>query len=149
MTEQDQRAAVVAEAKTWNGTPFVDCARVKRGGVDCGQFLAGVYIATGIISEALIDPYSPQWHLHHERPRYLEELERNGAHEITEGEVGPGDIVVYHQGRTFSHGAIVIEWPVKIIHAVKMMGGVCYSNPQTDKFLTMRERKFFSFWGAR
>lgn len=145
----DQRAAVVAEAKTWLNTPFADCARVKGAGVDCGQFLAAVYLAAGIISEAAIDPYSPQWHLHHEQERYLEELERNGAHEIPESEVGAGDIVVYRQGRTFSHGAIVIEWPIKIIHAIKLMGGVCFSNPQTDKFLTNRERVFYSFWGKK
>ncbi len=39
MTEAEQRAAIVKEALTWLGTPFVYGACVKQVGVDCGRFL--------------------------------------------------------------------------------------------------------------
>lgn len=32
-----QRAAVVAEARSWIGTPYHNCADVKGAGVDCGN----------------------------------------------------------------------------------------------------------------
>jgi cell wall-associated NlpC family hydrolase len=147
MTEQSQRAAVIAEAKTWLRTPFVDCARVKGAGVDCAQFIAAVYENAGIIESVPLGTYSPQWHLHHSEPRYLDGLIANGMHEVVEAEAKPGDVVVFMQGRTFSHGALIVSWP-RIIHAVKLMGGVCYSDVDRDKFLTRRERKFFSFWSS-
>ena len=145
MTESDLRSAVVAEAKTWLKTPFRDCARVKGAGVDCAQFIAAVYEKT-LGRSIPIEPYSPQWHLHRDEERYIAGLLSEGCREISESDVNPGDIVLYKQGRTYSHGAIVIAWPTRIIHAIKLMRGVCYSDPSCDRFLTNRERKFFSFW---
>lgn len=145
MTEQEQRTAIVAEAKTWLRTPFRDCARVKGAGIDCAQFIAAVY--ERVLGRSIdIDPYSPQWHLHKDRELYVEGLLAHGCREIEGPEVLPGDIVLYHQGRCYSHGAIVITWPTQIIHAVKLMGGVVYSDTLRDKFLTNRRRRFFSFF---
>src|SRR5262249_43477037 len=50
MTELDpRRAAVVAEAESWIGTPFHHAARVKGAGVDCLMLLAEVYERAGIV----------------------------------------------------------------------------------------------------
>lgn len=147
MTEQLQRAAVIAEAKTWLRTPFVDCARVKGAGVDCGQFIAAVYERVGIFKSIPTEPYSPQWHLHQEEEMYADELLKY-CREIAEAEVKPGDIALYWAGKCHSHGAIVIDWPVQIIHAVKTMRGVVYSDPIRDRFLTNRKRRFFSCWNT-
>lgn len=140
-----QRELVIREAISWLNTPFADCQRVRGAGVDCGQFIAAVFEDSGVATNILMGVYGPQWSLHHSEELYLDGLIRNGAHEIAESEARPGDIVVFKQGRAFSHGALIISWP-RIIHAVKLMGGVVYSNVHEDRFLTRRDRKFFSFW---
>jgi cell wall-associated NlpC family hydrolase len=139
------RSAIIIESLTWRNTPFVDCGRVKGAGVDCAQFIAAVYEKV-LGRKVAIESYSPQWHLHRDEERYIAGLMAEGCREISEPEVLPGDIVLYKVGRCFSHGAIVVEWPRQIIHAVKLQRGVVYADPVRDKFVANRERKFFTFF---
>jgi cell wall-associated NlpC family hydrolase len=44
-----QRAAVVAEAKTWIGTPYHHAADVKGHGVDCAMLLVRIYGDLGLV----------------------------------------------------------------------------------------------------
>src|SRR5262249_4757318 len=82
MTELDpRRAAVVAEAESWIGTPFHHAARVKGAGVDCLMLLAEVYERAGIVPHLEPPFYVPDWHLHRDAERYLEGLAPH-AHEI-------------------------------------------------------------------
>lgn len=126
MSENSRRAAVVAEAASWIGTPFHHAARVKGAGVDCLMLLAEVYERAGV--SAHIEPpfYVPDWHLHRDAERYREGLLRY-ARPIAGPPQGPeplpGDIALFRFGRTFSHGAIVIQWP-RLIHAYWTIGVV-------------------------
>lgn len=43
-----ERDAIVAEARTWIGTPWRHQARVKGVGVDCIGFVGGVALALGV-----------------------------------------------------------------------------------------------------
>jgi len=136
------REAVVAEARTWLSTPFVDQQRLKGCGCDCGQFLAGVYEAVGVLKDLDFGYYSPMHHLNSTDEMYLRHIEKY-AYEIPEAEALAADIVIYKVGRTFSHAALILEWPVQIIHAVKIQRGVVYSDPVRDRFLTCRPKKFY------
>jgi NlpC/P60 family putative phage cell wall peptidase len=114
------RAAVVAEAASWIGTPFHHAARVKGAGIDCLMLLAEVYERAGVADH--IDPpfYVPDWHLHRDAERYMVGLlEYARPVEVPL----PGDIALFRFGRTFSHGAIVTEWP-RLIHAYWNLGVV-------------------------
>src|SRR5947207_15287704 len=104
-----RRAAIVAEAISWIGTPFHHAARVKGAGVDCLMLLAEVYERAGIVPHVEPPFYVPDWHLHRDAERYLDGLGRY-AHAI-DTRPEPGDIALFRFGRTFSHGAVVIEWP--------------------------------------
>jgi cell wall-associated NlpC family hydrolase len=115
------RAAVLREAVSWIGTPFHHAARVKDEGVDCLMLLAEIYERAGICHRIEPPFYVPDWHLHRDAERYMEGL-LPYAHEI-EGPPLPGDIALFRFGRTFSHGAIVIEWP-RLIHAYWAIGVV-------------------------
>ncbi|MES2055815.1 MAG: hydrolase [Pseudomonadota bacterium] len=113
-----ERAAVVAEAETWLRTPFRHEGRVKGAGVDCAQLLAAVYVNTGLVPNFKIPHYPHDWHMHRDAERYLATVvsyavEMPPPHER---EPLPGDIAVFRFGRTFSHGAIIVKWPL-IIHA--------------------------------
>lgn len=149
MTEWEERETICRIAKTYVGTPYRDCAKIKGAGADCATLLAMVYEEAGVESPIQYDPYSPQWYLHRNEELYLNKvLER--AREITEDEAKPADIVMYKFGRCFSHGAIIVEpgWP-NIIHAFKQAGIVTLGNGATGQ-LQDRERRFFTRkrWGA-
>jgi cell wall-associated NlpC family hydrolase len=153
MTDQlAQRAAVVEVALTWEGTPYHHMARVKGAGVDCATLLQAVFVEAGLIEDKRIDYYPPDWHLHRSQERYLEQVcayAREIAHDPE-----PGDVVLWRFGRCFSHGAIVVKWPI-VIHAY--VGRVCmredvaaatWLNWMTEGPTpgAERPRRFFSYW---
>lgn len=141
--ESDQRAAVVTEAESWIGTPFHHAARVKGAGVDCLMLLAEVYERAGVARHIEPPFYAPDWHLHQGAERYMEGL-LHYARPI-EGPPRPGDIALFRFGRTYSHGAIVSQWP-RLIHAYWTIGvvwGDASLYPLKD-----REVRFFSPFGA-
>ena len=112
------RAAVVAEALTWLGTPYHHHARIKGVGVDCAQILLAVY--AGLIPE--LDPglYPPDWHLHRSEERSIEWLKAAGAVQTSglwsvRGAL-PGDVALFQFGRCFSHAGIVLD-DERVVHA--------------------------------
>jgi len=167
--ELQQRLAVVAEAESWLGTPYHHEARIKGHGVDCAQILVGVFANVGLIEPVVLPHYPMDWNLHRDEERYLDILGRytceidGPAHfdpgvgaagqPLGAGKVLPGDIVVWKFGRCFSHGAIVVAWPI-VIHAY--VGSICVlEDAEKASWLAQigegevrkpRPRKFFSYW---
>ncbi len=109
-----ERAAVVAEARSWLRTPYHHMGRVKGAGADCATLLAEVYARAGVLPPFEIPFYPPDWHLHRDAERYLGFVLAHAV-EIN-GMPMPGDVALWQFGRCFAHGAIVIRWPV-VIHA--------------------------------
>ena len=143
MTEVEQRAAVVAEARSWLATPYHHAARVKGAGVDCAMLPAAVYRTCGLIPPLTVEHYPPDWHLHRDIERYLDVV-TSYASEVP-GPTGPGDFVLYRWGRCFAHGAIVVDWPM-IIHALINIG-VTLDRGDAGK-LSGRPRRYFTLWGS-
>jgi cell wall-associated NlpC family hydrolase len=107
------RQAVIQEARSWVGTPYHHAGQVKGAGVDCLTLLACVFAGAGMIEKPKIPHYPHDWHMHRSEERYLTGV----ADLCVEVEAPmPADIAVWKFGRCFSHGAIVVEWPI-IIHA--------------------------------
>lgn len=145
MMNREERIRVVDEAKTWIMTPYHHQGRVKGAGVDCLTLLAEVYERAGIIEHAEPGNYEQQWMLHRDEEKYIaglmqycEEIERPGM----------GDIAVWQIGRTYSHGAIVVEWPALIIHAYLPERFVVYGDASKGD-LSGRKVRFFSPRGIR
>jgi len=141
--EQQQRNAVVKEAKTWLKTPYHWQGRVKGVGVDCGLLILEVFERCGLIDHADVPHYSNEWHLHHGEEKYLRWVERY-CHDVTGREPSPGDIILYQYGRCISHGAIVINYPT-IIHSFLNYGGVVYGDAEQD-VLKKRMKAVYSYW---
>jgi len=109
MITESQRAEVVRVARSFIGTPYHHMGRVKGAGVDCATLLAEVYYEAGVLKEPVAIEYYPMdWHLHRDDERYLQMVQRY-CREIPAERVAPGDIVIYHFGRAWSHGGIVID----------------------------------------
>lgn len=151
LLSEASRRQIVAAARSWLGTPYHPGGRVKNVGVDCLTLLAEVFAQAGIIPHIEVPYYPHDWHLHRGEERYLAGLLRY-AHEIDTLPL-PGDIALWKFGRCFSHGAIIIEWPL-IIHAY--VGRACtFENAEAALWLShigegvkesghLRLRKFFS-----
>ncbi len=103
--EAELRRAIVAEAKSWDGTPYVEQAGIKGKAVDCAMLLVRCWVDCGIFEPFDPRPYPPRWHMHNAEERYLGWLD---ALATRVDRPQPGDIAVYVFGRAFGHGGIVL-----------------------------------------
>jgi cell wall-associated NlpC family hydrolase len=109
------RNAIVAEARSWIGTPYHNCADIKRVGVDCGMLLVRVYVDLGLVAPFDPRPYTHDWHLHRGEERYLDALL---ARAVRVERPEPGDVMLFRVGRCYSHGGVVTHAdPLTIVHA--------------------------------
>lgn len=139
------RAAIIAEARSWLGTPYRSHARIKGVGVDCAQLPAAVYEAVGLVPHIAPD-YSAQAMMHRDEELYLQWVTPH-AREIGRADIDPGDFAIWRFGRTYSHGAIVIDRET-VIHAVISAGAVVLADLNRDIDLVRRPARFFSLFEA-
>lgn len=121
------RAAMVAEAKSWLGTPYHFRAMVKgpRGGCDCGTFVFGVLKELGLVQGDEAHRAAADWFQHTTEERYLWRMMHH-ARKVLEAisyhtlEAHPGDVVLTRSpnSRVYNHAGIVTEWP-RLIHSVE------------------------------
>lgn len=153
MNEEESRKAIVKEALSWIGTPYISNAMVKGrgGGTDCAMLPLGVFINVGLIDKSFDPrPYPPEWHIHQNEERYLA-IVKSFAKQVAnppEREPKPGDFVLFKIGNLFAHGGIVIKWP-HIVHAVGndmvLMEDVS-KNTIGKRALMVVPQLFFSIW---
>jgi cell wall-associated NlpC family hydrolase len=146
MTEAQARAAIVAEARSWVGTPYHNCADIKGVGCDCGMLLVRVFCDLKLCTPFDPRPYPQDWHLHRSEEKYLGFV-FDRAHEVDKPQ--PGDVAVFKFGRCHSHGGIVVETdPLAIVHAYAPARFVIeervVQNAQLSE--TIRAPRFFSYW---
>jgi len=146
MSEFEQRAAVIAAAREWIGTPYHHAADVKGVGVDCGMLIVRAFIDTGLCAAFDPRPYEADWHLHRAEERYLGFVLKRCI-EIPRPNLG--DIAVFRYGRCYSHGGIVTRLaPFTIIHAFRSASCVVEEDVERNAELVSKKRapRFFSFW---
>ena len=120
--EQEQRKAVVDEARSWLGTPYHHRAGLKGAGCDCAYLLIRVYHACGLAPD--VDPGFYKRGLAALRKGeqfYVDTVRRLAVPVVRESPL-PGDLVLFRFVR-LTHGAIVEHWPM-IIHASQPDGAV-------------------------
>lgn len=127
------RASIVSAAESWLLTPWHHLARVKGAGVDCGQHLIMSYIEAGLVPHFETGDYPQDWMMNQDAERFLGWIEQ---YLDPVARPLPGDIAAWRYGKTFSHGAIVIEWPL-IVHAYRREGNVCYGDATKGELARM------------
>ena len=137
------RKRVIDEAVTWLRTPWHHNAKVKGAGVDCAQFLLGVYSGAGLVKDYDTGPYSKDWMLHNSEEVFLGFIERDMV-QVDAPQVG--DVIMYRFGRCFSHGAILVEPPARIIHSYLPDGMVIYGDGAMFE-LSHRKKRFYTLKG--
>lgn len=97
------RAQIVAEALTWQGTPFQHNQSCRGHGADCVGLVYGVFRALGCIPTTFQpEPYSQQWHQHKNEELLLNQSVKFGCVDAI-GEPEPGDLLFFRFGRVCSH----------------------------------------------
>jgi NlpC/P60 family putative phage cell wall peptidase len=117
MTTAITRAAIVAEAMGWLGTPYRHQASLKGTGCDCLGLLRGVWRAFYRDEPEAMPAYTPDW----AEARGAETLaEAAGRHlvAIPIDEAGAGDVLLFRWRANLpaKHAAILVSQE-KFIHA--------------------------------
>ena len=147
MSEAEERDRIDRIAREWCGTPYHNNAQVKGAGADCATLLKAVFEESGLIEPFELGWYPSQFFLHHSEERYLGWVQKF-AHEIPEERAKHGDVVLYHIGKCYAHGAIVIkpDWPA-IVHAHYATRFVVQGRGTSVHLgLPIKGIKFFSLW---
>jgi cell wall-associated NlpC family hydrolase len=148
MTEQAQRAAVIAEARTWLRTPWRHQSNIKGEAVDCAMFLIEIFARAGIIEWFDPRPYPRSWFVHQDEERFMNWItDKLHCAEIPIDEARPGDVVLYRIGRCYAHGTLLVS-PQLVIHAFYKNDAVIYTET-FDTELSSRKPRAFNPWGAR
>jgi len=154
--EMEQRAAVVAEARSWVGTPYHHMGEVKGAGCDCAQLIKHAFLGAGVVLDFEVERYTSDWHLHRSEEKYLSKVEEYCG-ETHPGEVPlelrmkdpgfrplPGDIIMFRIGRTYSHGCVVTEWPM-VVHA-NLPSGRVEEISVLGTPVSRRVSRVYSYW---
>jgi len=149
LTEAGQRAAVVAEARKWLGTPYHDNGDIRGAGVDCGMLIVRVFVDLGLVPPFDPRPYPRDWMMHNDEERYLGWV-KTWCGEVERPEAG--DIAVFRFGRCYSHGGVITAGdPLSLVHAYADAGCVIEEGFAQNAALTLpiRKTRYFSLWGKR
>jgi hypothetical protein len=140
---------VVAEARSWIGTPYHNCADVKGAGVDCGMLLVRVFVNSGLCAPFDPRPYPSDWRLHRSDERYLGFIFDRCAEVAAPG---AGDVWVLRYGRCYSHGGIVTKAkPLTVGHVFPPARRVLEEEIEHNSVLMDPARlpRFFSYWAKK
>ncbi len=111
------RAAIIAEARNWIGTPYAHGASVKGIGCDCLGLVTGVWRALlGPLPEG-IPHYAHDWAEATGEERMAQAAARHLV-ALPPGDAEPGDVLLFRWrlGRPASHAAIATG-PDSMVHA--------------------------------
>lgn len=137
------RAALIAEARTWLGTPYHHQAASKGVGCDCIGLIRALY-ERFVGTLPVTADYSPQWHLHQSEERLYAEVSRYGL-EIALHAAQPGAVLLFGFGKGPAAHAGVLVSDTTFIHAYAEIGKVAESR-LSDKWQA-RLRYAFQFPG--
>lgn len=106
----ERRVAIVAEARSWIGTPYHHQASVKHVGCDCLGLVRGVWRALLGPEPESIPGYSRDWGEVGAQETMLGAARRHLI-EIDVAEAQPGDVLVFRmrRGRVAKHAGIVAD----------------------------------------
>ena len=132
MSEVEERAAVVTEARTWLRTPFQMNGMVKGAGVDCLRLVWRAFIDAGVLPDPGFDPWphhSDQMSQHSTEETYVKYVEQYAEH-VERAVPFPADIVLFRrmpEDLCFAHAGLVTAWP-RVIHVFDRDRGVEETN---------------------
>lgn len=110
------RAAIVAEARRWIGTPYAHQASLFQVGCDCLGLLRGVWRALYGAEPAPTPPYAPSWSIAAQGEPLLAAAQRYLV--ALDDDPHPGDVLLFHWRANLpaAHVAILVAED-RFVHA--------------------------------
>jgi NlpC/P60 family putative phage cell wall peptidase len=110
-------AMIIAEARSWIGTPYRHQASLKGVGCDCLGLLRGVWRPLVGAEPEMAPPYAPDW-AEASGAETLATAARRHLVEIAIADISPGDVVLFRwrTGLPAKHAAILTA-PDRFVHA--------------------------------
>jgi len=127
--KSENQTALLLEAKTWLGTPFVTHGKMKGAGVDCGDLASLVYKAVGLDHPFDLAKYQVDIAGSFDIRQMLDPLDAlpsamkldAAACRIDPTIIQLGDFLVFHRGSGMVHTGIVMVWP-NFLHVLRLRG---------------------------
>lgn len=115
------RARIVAEARSWIGTPWVHQHQLKGVAVDCAQLIIGVARACGLVDGVSVQDYGRH------PDGTIEKM--CGAHlvPVDQKDMQPGDVLVVAVEHQPQHLGILADYRhggLSVVHAANTAGKV-------------------------
>jgi cell wall-associated NlpC family hydrolase len=99
-------------------------------GVDCAQFLIGVFAGAGTVAAFDTGEYPEDWMMNSEVELFLPWIDK---YMVQSDARLPGDIVLWQFGHTFSHAAVIVDYP-SVIHAYRRERAVVWGDASQREF---------------
>lgn len=144
MNELETRKKIVAEARSWVGTPHKHYTMKKGLGVDCGLFIMGVYHNVGVIKAEMPKFYPHDWAYHGPIGEVFLGIIEKYCLEIPKEQLKMGDTIVYRFGKCLSHGSILIEGDM-VVHSEVNIGVTITNRKNTNWY--KREKVYYTLRG--
>jgi NlpC/P60 family putative phage cell wall peptidase len=141
-TRRVTRAAIIAEASSWVGTPYRHQASLKGVGCDCLGLVRGIWRVLFGAEPESVAPYTPDWAeatggepLVNAARRHLDEIAIDAA--------APGDVLLFRwrPGLPAKHAGVLIE-AHRFVHAHQ---GAAVSTAAYSRWWRERAACAFSF----
>jgi len=148
-----ERAALVAGARAWIGTPYKLGAMIMGKGCDCATLIVGVLRQQGLMTDEQLTHFSSDWWQHAKSDHYLTGMLRN-AERVADVvcrrtlDVDAGNVMLSRVAgsKVFNHGGIITSWPLGV-HSIR--DGVVEVNFSLDPMWAQRDCVIFDPFGRR
>ena len=128
-SKTENQTALLLEAKTWLGTPFVAHGKMKGAGVDCVDLASLIYKAVGFEHPFAPVEYQVGNGASFDIQQMLDPLDAMPmitkldaeACRLDPGLIGLGDFLVFYRGSGLPHSGIVMVWP-NFLHVLRARG---------------------------
>jgi NlpC/P60 family putative phage cell wall peptidase len=115
MSQHLTRAAIVAEARQWIGTPYRHQASLKGIGCDCLGLVRGIWRGSVGGEPEQPGPYAPDWAEAQGEERVLQAASR---HLIATDAIRPGDVLLFRwRAHSIAKHAAIAASETTMIHA--------------------------------
>jgi cell wall-associated NlpC family hydrolase len=148
MRTEEKVKQVLAEAKSWIGTPWREggsCVKGSGGGVDCSRFVWAVFRNAGLCGDFEFPVVPGIYCMERKNPSLI--LQFIFAHpemltEVIGDNFLPCDVVTFREGVVVHHMGIVLEDGVSMISARQPLGVESHIFKGDDYFNKRRNKAF-------
>ena len=131
---REKEAALLVIAESWRGTPFMDNAQTKGGGVSCQKLAGAIYIEAGFLPPDFQIPEGPMNWAHAHKDSLIADFMDASPDFVAVDSWQAGDLVGFNFAGCLHHCGLVLNSSGSFIHTLRG-NGVMFSSLRDASFL--------------